>query len=220
MTSHCAGEMRQFLMVTSLAGILSPRPQRCDLGGSVFWQGDDQVALRTWSQQCHSLFTKLVFKACAGTLLAHVPEAASPQRHLVLAGRNQPDFGSQQGWGCCPPRWVFRGKENGIRSCPSFGDGQSSLTCRCRRLSCAPQFVECIHPILVRGSLHHSVIRGGFCRGFPAGSCLASAAQRSHMPGPFPPAPATGGESHPVLASSHAALHGTLRRFTLQKSKQ
>lgn len=177
-------------------------------------------SLRTWSQRCHSLFTKLVFKACAGKLIAQVPGAASPQHQLVLAGRSWPDFGCQQGWGCCPPPWVCREKENGIRSCPSFGDGQSSLTCRFRGLSCAPQFVECIHLILVRGSLHHSVLHGGVCGGFPAGSCLASAAQRGHMPGPFSPAPATGGESHPVPASSHAASRGTPRRFTLQKSKQ
>lgn len=111
MTSHCAGEMRQLQIVTSLAGILSPRPQRCDSGGSVFWQEDDQVALRTWSQRCHSLFTKLVFKACAATLIAQVPEAASPQ--LVPAGRSQPDFGCQQGWSCCPPPWVCRERKTG-----------------------------------------------------------------------------------------------------------
>lgn len=120
-TPHRAAEMRQFQIVTSLAGILSPRPQRCDLGGSVLWQGDDQVALRTWSQRCHSLFTKLVFRACAGTLVAQVPEAVSPQHQLVLAGRGRPDFDCQQSWGCCPPPWVCRGEGNWIGTCPSCG---------------------------------------------------------------------------------------------------
>lgn len=112
--------------------------------------------------------------------------------------------------------------EREIGSGPALpvGDRRASLMCGCRGLSCAPQFVGCIHLILVGGSLHHSVLRGGVCRDFPAGSCLASAGQRGHMPGPFPPAPATGGESHPVPASSHAASRGTLRRLTLQKSKQ
>lgn len=138
MTSHCAGEMRQFQNVTSLAGILSPRPQRCDSGGSVFWQEDDQVALRTWSQRCHSLFTKLVFKACAATLIAQVSEAASPQ--LVPAGRSQPDFGCQQGWSCCPLPWVCRGRKMG--SGPALPLEMGNHSCRGRGrgrgLSCAP----------------------------------------------------------------------------------
>lgn len=211
--------MRQFQIVTSSARILSPRPQQCDLGGSVFWQGDDRVALRTWSQRCHSHFTKLVFKACAGTLIAQVPEAASPQHQLVLAGRSWPDFGCQRGWGCCPAPWVCRGKENRIRTCPSFGDGQSSLMCSSRGLSCAPQFVECIHLILVRGSLHHSVLCGGVCLASQLDHAWqvqlrgATCQAPSHLPQPLE-------QSHPVPGFSHVALHDTPRRFTLQKSKQ
>lgn len=131
MTSHCAGEMRQFQIVTSLAGILSPRPQQCDLGGSVFWQGDDQVPLRTWSQRCHSLFTKLVFKACAGTLIAQVPEAASPQHQLVHTGRSWQSLAANGAGaaahlpGCAGERKMGSGP-----ALPLVGDGQLSLMCR------------------------------------------------------------------------------------------